>query len=240
MSSLFSLKKMLCCFLPVVFVAAPIKNHVRSSLIRSSSVKPPVKQKVKSHKINRKNNLPLIYLDPGHGALDFGAVIKRPHLEEKRLCLLTAHYTKRYLEKMGYPVSLTRSRDIYISLDKRAYLANRFKAGIYVSIHYNSCSNPAIDGIEIYYHNQPGSKKTVASKRLAQNVLQQMLIKTKAHSRGVKRANFLVLRETKMPAVLVEAGFLTNAKERGKINQRQYLFIIARGIANGINSFVKN
>lgn len=221
--------------LPAFFFAAPIKNHVRNRPIQPLKQRQTVRKKQGCNK-----TLPLIYLDPGHGALDFGAVIKRPLMQEKRLCLLTAHYAKRYLEQMGYPVSLTRSRDIYVSLEKRAYLANRFKAGIYVSIHYNSCPNPKIDGIEIYYCDQPGNKKTAVSRRLAQKVLQQMLVKTKASSRGVKRGNFLVLRETKMPSILVEAGFLTNACERNKINQKKYLFTIARGIANGINSFVKN
>ena len=226
---------------PYSVLAAPIKNHIRSRPGNIKTIQNTVQGQHKNQNKSKLNKrLPLIYLDPGHGALDFGAVIKRPHLEEKRLCLLTAHYTKQYLEKMGYRVSLTRSRDVYVTLDKRAYLANRFKAGLYISIHYNSCPNPAIAGIEVYYHDKPGKKKTVSSRRLASKVLQQMLVKTKARSRGVKRGNFLVIRDTKMPAILIEAGFLTNIKERNRIKQRQYLFTIAKGIANGINSFVKS
>lgn len=224
----FRLNHIFCLLiLPVAFVAAPVRYQLNEKPICTRVVK----------KTNTK--LPLIYLDPGHGALDFGAVIKRPHVEEKKLCLLTAHYTKRFLEQLGYRVSLTRSRDIYVPLEKRAKLANRFKAGLYISIHYNSCPNPAIDGIEIYYYDKPGARKTVSSKRLAGKVLTQMLTKTKARSRGVKRGNFLVIRETKMPAILVEAGFMTNTKERNKIRQRKYLLMLSKGIAEGINSFIK-
>ncbi len=225
---LFFISLLALSALPTNLVAAPIRYQLNDRPMRTKAVK------------KTNNKLPLIYLDPGHGALDFGAVIKKPHVEEKKLCLLTAHYTKRCLEQLGYRVSLTRSRDIYVPLEKRASLANRFKAGLYISIHYNSCSNPAIDGIEIYYHDKPGARKTVSSKRLAGKVLTQMLAKTKARSRGVKRGNFLVIRETHMPAILVEAGFITNARERNKIRQRQYLLMLAKGIAEGINSFIKS
>jgi N-acetylmuramoyl-L-alanine amidase len=181
---------------------------------------------------------PLIYLDPGHGGLDFGAIIKSPHCVEKRLCLTTAHYTKRYLEKMGYRVSLTRSRDFFVSLQNRVHVANRANAGIYVGIHYNSCPNPEVSGIEVYYYNS-NDKRSFSSKRLASNVLNKSVLRTHALSRGVRKGNFYIIRETDMPSILIEAGFLTNQKERSKIKQRVYLEDVAKGIADGIDQFVK-
>lgn len=181
---------------------------------------------------------PLIYLDAGHGGSDFGATIKVPRMIEKRYALTTAHYTKRWLEKMGYPVSLTRSRDFFVPLRKRVYLANRAKAIIFVSIHFNSSPNKKANGVEIYYYNEK-NRRAVNSRNLAKNVLNRVVFGTKAKARGVRGGSFLVLRETKMPAILVEGGFLTNVEERNKIRDRAYLQKIAKGIAEGVDSYAK-
>lgn len=182
---------------------------------------------------------PLIYIDPGHGGLDLGAVIKKPRMEEKKYTLITAHYVKRYLEKMGYRVSLTRSRDFFISLRRRVDVANRARAGIFLSIHYNSCPNKNVSGIEIYY-NKKINRCSYISKLLAKDILQSLTFRTKAKSRGIKRANYFVLKTTKMPSVLVESGFLTNSCERNLVRQREYLQKIARGISEGVDKFVKS
>ncbi len=182
---------------------------------------------------------PLIYLDAGHGGLDFGAIIKSPHFVEKKLTLTTAHYTKRYLEKMGYRVSLTRSRDFFVSLQKRVSVANTAKAGVYVGIHFNSCPNPEVSGVEVYYCDSC-DRRSFSSKKLAGSVLNKTVFRTHALSRGVRKGNFYIIRETEMPSILIEAGFLTNQEERNKIRQRIYLDEIAKGIAEGIDRFVKN
>lgn len=181
---------------------------------------------------------PLIYLDPGHGGLDFGAIIARPHVEEKRLNLITAHYTKRYLEQMGYKVSLTRSRDFFVPLDKRVSVANKARAGIFVCIHYNSCPNNSANGIEIFY-SEDSNKRSIYSKKLALNVLKKTVERTNAKSRGIKKGNLFVIKQTNMPSILIEAGFLTNKEEMSKIRQREYLDNVAKGIAQGIDAFVK-
>jgi len=193
----------------------------------------PVKKKMTSYR-------PLIILDAGHGGWDHGARIKYPFCEEKRMALTTAHYTKRYLEKMGYRVSLTRSRDFYISLPKRVNFANRHKSEIFVSIHFNSCPNKTAHGIEVFYHNNQNNRiRSLASKKLAEHILKKSAQKTKFYSRGIKKGNFFVIRETKMPAILVEGGFLTNPDERKCLRQRTYLDKLARGIAEGIDTYIK-
>lgn len=181
---------------------------------------------------------PLIYLDPGHGGLDLGAIIKSPHLEEKRLNLVTAHYTKRYLEQKGYRVSLTRSRDFFVPLDKRTNLANKARAGVFVSIHFNSCPNNIASGIEVFY-SEDSNKRSVVSKKLGEAILQKTSQRTEAKSRGVKKSNLFVIKQTNMPSILIEPGFLTNPEEREKIRQREYLDKIAKGIAEGIDCFIK-
>lgn len=182
---------------------------------------------------------PLIYIDPGHGGLDHGALIRRPRCEEKRLALTTAHYVKRYLERMGYRVSLTRSRDFFVTLSRRVDLANRAKAGIFLSIHFNSCPNKSAHGVEVYYSGGK-NKRAETSKKLAAFVLNRVTSRTGAKKRGAKRGKFYVIRETRMPAVLLEGGFLTNPKERKNILKREYLHKIAKGVAEGVDRFVKS
>ena len=74
---------------------------------------------------------------------------------------------------------------------------------------------------------------------MAKSVIDKMVFRTKAKSRGIKSGNYLVLRKTKMPSILIEAGFLTNLEERKNIKRRDYLQKIARGIAEGVDRFVK-
>ncbi|MBN1915071.1 MAG: N-acetylmuramoyl-L-alanine amidase [Parachlamydiales bacterium] len=176
---------------------------------------------------------PLVILDSGHGGQDQGAVIKYPHTEEKKLNLTTAYQTKKYLERLGYRVVMTRYCDHYVPLSARVAKANQSRAVLFISIHYNSCPNALANGVEVFYGESPQGKK------LARQVLSRVLINTKAKSRGVKEGKFYVIRQTKMPSILIECGFLTNTEEREKIRDHRYLDQIARGIAEGIDQFMR-
>lgn len=180
---------------------------------------------------------PLIILDAGHGGTDEGTKLNA--LKEKRLTLLTVMLTKKHLEALGYRVMLTRGRDIFLSLSKRVAMANKTKATLFVSVHYNSAPSADAHGIEIFYFDSKDVWRSRASKRLAHCLLHRMIEQTDAASRGVKPNNFHVIRETDMPSVLVEAGFITNAKERQKLKDRSYLDRIAMGIAQGIDKYLK-
>lgn len=180
---------------------------------------------------------PLIILDPGHGGKDEGAHIR--NILEKRLTLRTANLVRKELQLLGYRVSMTRGRDVFVSLTHRADVANRKEAALFVSIHYNSSSSPAAKGIEIYYYSKGDLGRAQKSKDLASSILSNVMETTSCHSRGVKRGNFHVIRETTMPAVLVEGGFLTNPEERAELVTRPYLENLAKGIAFGIDAYVK-
>ncbi len=183
---------------------------------------------------------PLIILDAGHGGLDKGAKIKYPYLEEKRLTLTAIQITKKYLEQLGYKVVLTRSKDYFVPLTKRVDLANNSNGEIFVSVHFNSCPNKTAYGIEIYFFNSLENKsRTKNSKNLAHCVLTDICKNTNAKSRGIKNGQFCVIRETKMPAILIEAGFLTNPEERDKIRKTPYLEKISLGITQGIEDFIQ-
>jgi N-acetylmuramoyl-L-alanine amidase len=183
----------------------------------------------------------LIVLDPGHGGKDLGAhSLTAPRYQEKLLTLSTARIVKNYLEGLGHTVIMTRTEDVFIPLEKRASLANQLAPSLFVSIHYNSAENVSAEGIEIFYYTaKDNSVRTRDSKLLAQTILDEVLKCTGAKSRGVKTQNFSVIRNTKMPAVLIEGGFLTNNDERQRVKNAAYLKKLAWGIALGIDRFLK-
>lgn len=183
------------------------------------------------------NQKPLIVLDAGHGGYDEGAKVKT--FMEKKVTLSTTMLIKQYLEEMGYRVILTRSRDIFLPLSQRVSIANKTQGAVFVSIHYNASSSSSAKGIEVYYCQTSETKRTRDSKRLANCILPCLIDQTDAVSRGVKQAKFLVIKDTQMPAVLVEAGFVTNREERLLLRDKDYLDRIAKGIADGINKYLK-
>lgn len=190
-----------------------------------------------SIKASAKIKGPLIVLDAGHGGSDEGAKVRQ--LQEKKVALLTTLYAKKYLEELGYRVLLTRSKDTYVSLPKRVSIANKIKGRLFVSIHCNSAPNTLAEGAEVFYYKEKDQERAVASKKLATYVLHYLLEQTEATSRGVKAGNFHVIRETEMPAIIVEPGFLTNYEEWASLRKKSYLEKIAKGIAQGVDKYLK-
>jgi N-acetylmuramoyl-L-alanine amidase len=180
---------------------------------------------------------PLVIIDPGHGGTDEGAKVNT--FMEKKLALTTALLTKKHLEELGYRVMMTRSRDVYLPLQRRVSIANKTKGSLFVSIHFNSSPSVEAHGIEIFYFDSKELWRTKASKRLANCILYRTVGQTDAISRGIKQGNFHVIRETDMPAVLVEGGFITNREERTKLREKAYLDKLAVGIAQGIDKYMR-
>lgn len=191
--------------------------------------------------LQKKGNRYVVVVDPGHGGDDFGAHSNgKPVYHEKNLNLATANMLKTYLEQNGIDVIMTRQDDVFIALDKRAEFANRMKPTLFVSVHYNSAPSKDADGVEVfYYRSETDKKRTRESRILAKAVCDQVILTTKANSRGVKNGNFAVIRETNMPAILIEGGFLTNDKEMEKIKDPNYMKKIAWGISQGIKTYLK-
>jgi N-acetylmuramoyl-L-alanine amidase len=181
---------------------------------------------------------PLIVIDAGHGGDDDGCHPKDV-VDEKELTLSTAKLVKDNLLTMGYNVHMTRSNDVYLDLDERVDCANRLNADLFVSVHFNSCKSVKPHGIEVFYCLNASENKALKSKKLAEHVLDKIIYFTKAKSRGVKTANFRVIKNTKMPAILVEGGFLSNSEERRKCQDPVYQEVLAWGIARGIHEYFK-
>lgn len=181
-----------------------------------------------------------VMLDAGHGGEDFGThSLGNPKYQEKYLNMSTTIMVKNFLQQFGYKVIMTRTDDTFISLDKRALFANEQKPRLFVSIHFNSAPSKDAEGIEVfYYRNDEMKTRTNKSKALAQAILDKTIQNTQAKSRGVKHGNYAVIRETTMPAALIEGGFLTNSSEMEKIKNAAYLKSLALGIAQGIQEYL--
>lgn len=177
----------------------------------------------------------LVALDPGHGGEDEGC--SRQEILEKDVNLQIAKAVESRLLAMGYQVMFTRDGDTSLTLDQRVELANAAGADAYISIHQNACEEQSSDisGIETWYNEEKGEQ---GSKRLAQLVHNDVILYTEARDRQVIADDTLrVIRETDMPACLVETGFLSNRKEREKLCSEEYQERIAEGIVSGIDLY---
>ncbi len=168
----------------------------------------------------------LVCLDPGHGGGDSGAV-GPTGLSEKNINLDIALKVKSRLEDRGYEVILTRYDDSYISDKERVEMANKRQANIFVSIHNNDPGLKNSIGTETYF--SPNSSTT--SKSLANYIQDKLVLALDSKNPGVKEAGFYVLKETRMPSVLVQGSFVSNWDGEEKI---------ATGITDGIINFVSD
>lgn len=181
-----------------------------------------------------------IFIDPGHGGKDEGAKSTTgPRCFEKSFNLTTALQLEKYLKEAGYETVLTRGDDTFIPLRIRSSFANGNRADLFVSVHYNASESAKAEGIEVYYF-ESGDQREIKSKKLAQSVMNRLILNTKSKGRGVKGGNLAVLRETKMPAILVEGGFMTNANELAKIKDPEYMRKVAQSIAQGVTDYLNN
>lgn len=190
----------------------------------------------------RPRPAPLIVIDAGHGGKDQGthSEKKGSHYEEKVLNLHTAKLVDYYLRSFGYNTLMTRKNDTFLELQERVKIANNNPSKLFVSVHYNSAPSEKAEGVEVYYYDaEKNKKRTEQSKALGEIVLKQIVETSHAKSRGVRKGNYVVIRETTMPAILVEGGFLTNKQEREKILKGNYMQQLAFGIAKGIDIYLK-
>lgn len=169
-----------------------------------------------------------VVIDPGHGGHDNGGQWGRVY--EKHLALDTAYRLESKLKAMGYKTVMTRRSDYFISLPQRVSIGNRYNNAIFVSIHYNYTWKQDVSGLETFYSGEQG-------RRLAYHVQSSLISRTKTVDRKVKYARFYVIRNSKLPAILVEGGFVSNAAERSRMKSAWFRDSIAQGIADGIQRY---
>ena len=180
---------------------------------------------------NMNRNHYKVFIDPGHGGSDPGAVSLGNYEDE--INLEVSKKLEDILMARGIEVQMSRETDKTISLTQRANEANNYEADIFVSIHQNAWQSTNVNGIETY-HSPNSSKGEKLSEMIHENLIQD----TKANDRGVKDANFTVLKKTNMPSTLVESGFITNKSEASKLSNKNYQHTLANAIANGVEEYL--
>lgn len=196
-----------------------------------------------------------IVIDPGHGGRDPGNRVGGH--SEKTYTLLLARELAAQLQAAGFKTLLTRTADKYVDLDSRPELANRKKANLFVSLHFNATTTGKsdVEGAETYcitpvgasssnaggrganYGRTPANAAETESLLFAYEVQKALVKNLGANDRGVRRARFAVLRTAKMPAILVESGYMSHPVEGKKIYTAAYRKQIAAAITKGILDF---
>ncbi|GEK57733.1 hypothetical protein CHL76_01380 [Marinococcus halophilus] len=214
-----------------------VKDFQRSKNLAVDGVAGPNTMKALRAALNVEETYPsesavsgkTIVLDAGHGGSDPGAVANG--LREKDINLETTKYLASKLRAAGANVVMTRESDKYLTLSQRSSIGNRANADAFISVHTNAGGG---NGIETYWYSK---YERAESKELAEEIQAGMIRATSGRDRGVKQGNFHVIRETKVPSVLVELGFIDNSTEASYLKQSSYREKLAEGIYQGTNSY---
>jgi len=171
----------------------------------------------------------IVVIDPGHGGRDPGAV--RYGIRESDLVLQITHKLLQLIEAdENIRAYTTRNTDVFVSLEDRARMANNV-GDMFVSIHINAARNTTAYGIETYHRpNAHDNFRALTSRNLADIMHRHKLVNLGSNDRGVRTANFAVLRYSTVPSVLLELGFLSNAQDRARMTTPEFQWQAARAI----------
>lgn len=174
-----------------------------------------------------------IMIDAGHGPNTSGKRSPDGRIREFHFNAAVAGEVKKRLMLDGHSVFFSHQQDKDVPLHERTALANRLGADLFVSIHANAFGSFFNDtnGIETFTYTKPST----ASSKFAASIQQALVMSTHRKNRGVKKADFAVLRDTRMPAVLIECGFMTHREEAELLKMETYRKRCASAIAFGIS-----
>ena len=173
-----------------------------------------------------------VFIDPGHGGYDNGAV--QNGVLEDEINLQISKKIEAKLKAKGVQVKMSRYDDTYLSLTDRTKMSNNWGSDIFVSIHQNSATSSSANGIETYYYSTRQD-----SRELATEIQEDLIQSTNAVNRGVKTANYAVIRTSSMSSSLVECGFVSNPTEANNLSSSSYQDKVAEGIVNGIMEYLE-
>jgi N-acetylmuramoyl-L-alanine amidase len=233
----------------------PLIEQNGKFLVSRTDVAKTIEPLVRPHRVPNVGKVQTVVLDPGHGGHDKGAVSR--YGNEKDFALDVARKLRPLLQAKGLRVVMTREGDYFVPLDVRAQIANAARNSIFVSIHFNATNDdPNATGFEIFSFTPRGAPSTsdnavapsslsmqagslVDSQSLALSacIYHSLLGHIPEFDRGIKRARFAVLRQTKVPAVLIEGGFLTERGESQLIAKKDWRMKLAQAISVGIENY---
>jgi N-acetylmuramoyl-L-alanine amidase len=213
-----------------------------------------IEPQLRPQMIQGKGKLQTVVLDAGHGGFDKGA--RSSHGTEKEYALDVVRQLRPLLQANGFKVIMTRENDVFLPLELRAHIANQTRDSIFVSIHFNATSNRDATGFEIFsltprgapstaddalalsfINMQAGNAVDAQSFELSAAVYHSMLGHIPEFDRGIKRARFAVLRLTKIPAILVEGGFLSETNDSNLVANPAWRGKLAEAISVGIENY---
>jgi len=241
-----------------IWLNGPITRHWGSWHILQTDIDRTILPLLNPNNALASEEYRIVVLDPGHGGDDRGAQ-SRSGLNEKAIVLDLARKVRSILLQYRIDTRLTRNGDQKLDLEERTDLAGRWKSSLFVSIHLNAADNSSPAGIETHIlppagcsstannslgvYDQvvhPGNRHDRANIVLGYLMQKSLLKHTGSEDRGVRRSRFVVLKNSSAPACLVECGFLSNRSEGSKMGSPAHIDNLARGIAEGIISYLNS
>src|SRR5881394_4391576 len=233
----------------------PVIEQDGRFLVSRTDVAKTIEPLVRPHRVPNVGKVQTVVLNAGHGCHDKGQVSR--YGCEKDFALDVARKLRPILQAKGLRVIMTREGDYFVPLEVRAKIANAARNSIFVSIHFNATNDdPNATGFEIFsftprgapatsdgtvaassVNMQPGSAVDAQSLALSACIYHSVLGHIPEYDRGIKRARFAVLRLTKVPAVLIEGGFLTERGECKLIANKDWRARLAGAVGVGIENY---
>jgi len=238
-----------------VYGSVPIARRNHEAFIATLDLRTMVQPLLFPARNEKAGKLKTICLDPGHGGRDPGN--QEGKNLEKKYTLLLAQELQKQLKEAGFKAVLARSSDTYVELAKRPDYARKQKADLFISLHLNGALDASVKGVETYCLTPSHASSTNARGEgantgayeankyddrnllLAWQVQKALLKGLSATDRGVRRARFAVLKYATMPAILVEAGFMSNPAEAKNLYTVDYRKKIAKAIVEGLTAYQK-
>jgi N-acetylmuramoyl-L-alanine amidase len=240
-----------------VALSFPIANQKGVALVAQFDLDAAIRPLMFPARYARPAAIKTICLDPGHGGRDTGNRVGWHY--EKVYTLALAAELRDQLRKAGFNVVLTRTKDIYVELPDRPALANQRGADLFVSLHFNATEEGRgeVAGPETYCITPVGASSTNSrgegsdhgptpanrdedeSLLFAYQIQKSLVGNLDVDDRGVRRARFAVLRDARMPAILIEGGYMTNPYESKRIYSAAYRRQLAQAIVKGILTYQK-
>jgi N-acetylmuramoyl-L-alanine amidase len=234
----------------------PVIEHDGRFLVSRTDLAKTIEPLLRPQRVPSAGKVETVVLDPGHGGHDKGALSR--YGSEKDFALDVARTLRTLLQAKGLRVIMTREGDYFVPLEVRAQIANAARNPIFVSIHFNATDrDPNATGFEIFSFTPRGAPSTsddsvapsslsmqagtavdAQSVALSACIYHSMIGHIPEFDRGIKRARFAVLRLTRVPAVLVEGGFLTERGESQLIAKKDWRVKLAQAIGAGVESYV--
>jgi N-acetylmuramoyl-L-alanine amidase len=239
-----------------VWLCAPVAFKNGSAYVSAVDLSATLNPVLFPARISARRMIQSIVLDPGHGGKDPGN--QEGRRQEKEYTLAFAKELKELLAKAGFEVSLTRKNDSFVDLPERPEIARRRGADLFISVHFNSADgegSASVKGAEVYCLTPPRTSSTNARGEgggagsfpgnrfdtknvlLAWQIQKALSQKAGAEDRGVKRARFAVLRSAEMPAVLIEAAFMTHPADSKRIYDPTQRRQMAQAIVDGVLAY---